>query len=369
MSRRLLVLMGLAVVSLALYHASGYGFSALFFWTDRYMAVDVPNFDLHGSVAYYGLMAVRRLAGFGVMAFLFVSGYFIAFAAGKKQTVSWQIIRARVNGLIWPYLFWSLAIFAFQFVAFGRVDAPLVYGRRLLLGEVIGSYYYIPLLIQLYVLSPFLVPLARDRWKLLLTISAAIQLTVQLLRYFALFGWDFPGLEQLIDWTPIWFFPIRVFWFTLGMVFGFHYREFRDFLQRTRWMWLGAAVTAYILTLVEYEWLLTVVDRPWIGAFSTVSTSLYALTFIVAFIAFDKVKYPYAKQLSDLGAKAFGIYLLHDMAMNTVGTALYFWAPWVLGNQLLYQGILIAVGLFTPLALMTLVQKTPARRSYKYLFG
>jgi hypothetical protein len=45
MTRRLLYLSGLAIVGVILYHAVGWGFVGMFWWTDRYAPVTVPNFD------------------------------------------------------------------------------------------------------------------------------------------------------------------------------------------------------------------------------------------------------------------------------------------------------------------------------------
>ena len=45
MNKRLLMLSGLAITAVAVNHAANWGFIALFWWTDRYRAVAVPNYD------------------------------------------------------------------------------------------------------------------------------------------------------------------------------------------------------------------------------------------------------------------------------------------------------------------------------------
>jgi hypothetical protein len=45
MIKRMLYLNGLAVLTVILYHSSAWGFIGMFFWTDRYRPVSVPNFD------------------------------------------------------------------------------------------------------------------------------------------------------------------------------------------------------------------------------------------------------------------------------------------------------------------------------------
>jgi peptidoglycan/LPS O-acetylase OafA/YrhL len=98
MSRRLLLLLGLGVLGVVLNHATVYGFRATFEWwwraepelalaegCDLTPPVRCTNYDAVGSPTYWGLTLVRRLISFGVPAFLLVSGYFIAFAAGKEK--------------------------------------------------------------------------------------------------------------------------------------------------------------------------------------------------------------------------------------------------------------------------------------------
>ena len=98
MIRRLLLLNGFAAIGAVLYHATGWGYTAMFWWTDRYLPVDVPDFSQLGSVAYFSLRLVEQLIIFSIPSFLFVSGFFIAFATGKsQQTVSLKIVGTRIK--------------------------------------------------------------------------------------------------------------------------------------------------------------------------------------------------------------------------------------------------------------------------------
>ena len=76
MVRRLPLLNGLAALASVLYHSTSWGFVAMFWWTHRYLAVSVPNFDQLGSLSYYGLRVIEQLIAFAIAAFLFISGFF-----------------------------------------------------------------------------------------------------------------------------------------------------------------------------------------------------------------------------------------------------------------------------------------------------
>lgn len=383
MTRRFLLLMGLGILGLILNHSATFGYQATFDLAWRYRPevaascgdltppVNCPNYDQLHSATYWGLTLVRRFIAFGVPVFLMVSGYFIAFAAGRKDArVKWPILRARVIGLLIPYLIWSVIIFAGQAMFYNRVyPSAWEYVQRLLIGGATGSYYYIPLLIQLYLLSPLLVPLAKNHWKWLLAGTAVLLLFVETLRYFQLFGLGVPVVPTLISLTPLWFFPRRLFWFALGIVFGFHIGEFKPYFVRHKNKFVVGAVLFYLLSLVEFEVLLAASGQPWIDFFSTYTTNIYAGLFMLAMLSVNKLKLPFTPQIMDIGAKAFGIYLVHEQVLELVGTLMFRFTPWILEYQILYQPIMITFSLGVPLLLMRIVSRLPVKKLYKYSFG
>jgi peptidoglycan/LPS O-acetylase OafA/YrhL len=114
----------------------------------------------------------------------------------------------------------------------------------LITGSTNEVYYYVPLLAQMYLLSPFLVPMAKKRWALLLLITGCIQLAVQMLYYSAMLGLKIPELQPFVDIAPKWLFPTRIFWFSLGIVAGFHIQELKCHLENKRRLLLALAAEA-----------------------------------------------------------------------------------------------------------------------------
>jgi peptidoglycan/LPS O-acetylase OafA/YrhL len=73
--------------------------------------------------------------------------------------------------------------------------------------------------------------------------------------------------------------------------------------------------------------------------------------------------------VSELGARSYGIYLLHPPVMEAVSRGLYHFAPWVLASQALLLPLLVGLGLGLPMLAMTIVRRSPARRLYQLQFG
>ncbi len=361
MAKRFLLLMGLATLMLPVHHSTSFALSAMFLWTDRYRAVEAPNYDALGSFAFYVQVLIQQIDYFALPAFMFVSGFFAAFAAGKSAKMQWSTVKSRVWQLLVPFCIWSFIFF-------------LLFARRVPEGldELLDRYYYIPLVIQYYLLSLILMPVAKKRPMTLLLIAAALELGRFTLHLHSRLGYSFAGADLLQMLTPRWLFPNLFFWFAFGAVAGFHRRALTDFLQRknVKWVLLAATIALAVLMMVEYQVFWQLTGETYLGAyFGGYTRYFYALAFILTFLAFDKWQMPLSSQLTNLGAKSLGVYLLHSRIMYVAAVLLYRYLPAVLGHVFIYQGILIVVSLLGSLSIMELVRRTPARRYYKYLFG
>lgn len=369
MVRRLLYLNGLAVLGVVLNHTTAWGYIALFWWTDRYRETVVPNFDQLGGPAYFALRSLEQIVVFTITAFLFVSGFFIAVAAGKnKQGVSWNMVGARIKTLFIPYLFWSIVMLVFD-LAGGTVQTPLRYVRILLTGGATPAFYYVPLICQLFLLAPLLIKLARANWKALFFGALLLQVIVLAARYPQILGVKHPLVDLIIAWTPGWFFPSRIFWFVFGLVVGLNLNALKPWMYRWRWVFLSSGVVLFFIGLVEWELLLRFSGQDWIAPAETIIDNLYAAVFIMGLLAFERSKVPLSQQINTLGSKSFGIYLVHSLVLEVTAKVVYHFAPWLLSLPAIYVPLLFVLGLLVPLALMEVVIRSPVRRFYSYQFG
>jgi fucose 4-O-acetylase-like acetyltransferase len=359
-TRRLLFLSGLAIFAIPIQHASAYGLQALFEWTDRYMDVAVPNYDLLGSPTYYVLTVLRQLSVFSVPGFLVISGYFLAFMArGKDQNVSLGSVMPRIRTLIPPFIVWTV-------IRFGLL-------RRLPtdIGELLDPYHFIPLLIQFYLLAPLIVPLARRNWKLFLTFFAVLQLSIEAVRYLNQLGVAVPGGEFVLAVSPRWlFYGQQPFWLPFGLVFGLHTNQFIEFMKRNKSRFLAGTMVFGLLSLVEYFVADSINPAVWIGpTFSGFSRNLYIGCALMFLLVLDETKFRFSKNFVEWGSRSLGIYLANIPFIFVVAVFLYRFLPWTLGVQLIYVPALFTAGFFGPLLLMWAVRNSPMRRFYRLVFG
>lgn len=361
--RNLLYLNGLAILAAVLNHAQSWGFTAMIFWTDRYRPVAVPNFDQVGSASYYLLNGVAGGISFAIPSFLFITGVFIAIASGRSRaTISWRAVLTRVKFLIIPYCIWCGVAFA-GLLGEGKAYDLRDYIMMALTGKVRGPYYYVPLLIQFYMLSFLIVPLARSHWKVLLLSSGAVQLLIQLLLYGKMYGFDTAAIS--FDQLPQWFFLTRAFWYVLGMIAGFRLALFGAQVRRYRWWVLAACLPLLFIAALERDWIFRLrVVVP----METLMGGLYAASVIGAALLFAD-RLPWTGWLEKVGSRSFGIYLVHVPVQVYTARTVYHLGPTLLAYPALVAAIVFASGLIVPLWLMALVERSPMRRLARYVFG
>ncbi len=367
MLRRLYILNGLGIFGVVCNHAGFIGISALFWTVDRFSKIPIyPTFEQIGSWSYYFLLVMRQLAVFCVPAFLFSTGYFVAYAArGNQSQLTWKVtIRRTVNILI-PYMLWSLIWFAFDFWG-GSVYTLPEYAKRLILGAANNTYFYVIVVVQLYLLSPFLVPFIKKFWKISLVGATVILLLSLGLRYENTFGVEVVSPIRYL--FSLWFISNWLVYFVLGVVVSFHQTEFTRWILKYKWWLLAATVMMGALSILEADLGFRFIKADWIGP-HTVSSVFYVTAFVLSFLAFQDFKVPFTKFFTTLGHDIYGIYLTHWIILEITALFLLANAPFVFSNQIILQAILILVGIAIPIAMMKLTLKTPMRRYYRYMFG
>jgi peptidoglycan/LPS O-acetylase OafA/YrhL len=369
MAKRLLYMIGVAVLGVILFHSAGTELTAMFFWGHRFLPASVNLMDQMGSHEYFLLRAIEQIVVAAIPIFLFVSGYFITISTGRSQAnLSWRLIANRIKNLMIPYLVWSVVIILLLVLQGQRMNlSDLV--LRLLTGGTSSVLYFVPLLIQFYLLAPLLVPLAQKRWRLLLVMTGIMQMLIQLVQYPMLLGLDLSFANSLANMIPKWFFLARLFWFSLGMVVGFHGEEFRKAVTPLRFWLLGLVLLTIPIGMLEWEYYVQHSGLEWLDHRETILDSLYSLGVILTFLAFIKVNLPVEKTIGNLGGRSYGIFLTHALFIEYTAKIFYRFAPDLLGIQWLLLPILIVVGLAGPLIMMAIVAKIPIPKLYGYIFG
>jgi membrane-bound acyltransferase YfiQ involved in biofilm formation len=176
---------------------------------------------------------------------------------------------------------------------------------------------------------------------------------------------SYPFLQPL----PGWLFIGHGFWFCLGLVLAFYREHIQTSLERIKEWLVVMLMLVYILGIIEWEYLLQNSGREWIGPRMTLVDAVYIILFLLAFLALEKYTLPFTSQFNELGARSYGIYLVHSIILFVATKLIYRFVPAILGYQIIYQPLLVAVGIGTPILLMEFVYRSQFRPFYEHLFG
>lgn len=369
MYKRLSYLPGLAILAVILNHAGGWGYVAMVWWAHRYRDVVVPAYDQIFQPGNIALDAVHNLTIFAVGAFLFVSGFFIAYTArGNESRVGWKTIRPRIVNLLIPYVIWSIFVFLLD-AFFGDIYTPGNYLLKFFLIGANGGYFFVPVLVMFYLISPWIVDLAKKNARFLIIIALLIQLLPIALRYIRLFFPDLSFVNALINLTPDQLIFRWALYFPLGVVFSVKMNDVKQWLQKYRSWVLTTLILSFLLYTIEAELVIYSTPDHWKPGPSSIFFLTYTVSLIFAFLAFEELKIPYASQLTKLGGRSYGIYLVHFEIMTIAAKLIYHFLPQLLSSRALLTLVLFAIGLGGSLLVIWFVQKTPLSRFYRYLFG
>ncbi|MCP4536096.1 MAG: acyltransferase [Chloroflexi bacterium] len=350
MRRTIPILRGLAILGVIFNHANWHALS-------RFAAGDVKG---------YPFLAFDQIGKFAIPAFMAIAGYFIAYAtSGGKRDLSWQVVRARLVGLLWPWLIWSAIMMIGQFVQ----------GRSLSLAEFVRTlfihYYFIPLLILYYLLAPLVVKLARSNVRGLLVGAAVVQLLTIALFYARVYHPLFPGaLKSWVDLGPLQYLRFA-FYFPFGVVCGMFSRATKNSLTRFKsvlpWLTLIFFGLAVVETMMAYNlggnvW-------PTGGDQTKLSSALFSTALVFCFVIFDKLTVPSIRTAKKLGAHSYGLYLCHYPILGIIAKVIERVVPGVASQGWLLLSLLFVLTVAFAMLLMEGVSKLPAKRFYRYLFG
>ena len=367
MFKRLLLLNGLAIFAVVCNHAAGFGQVGLFLWADSFRHVVVPDWTQIGSFSHYFLLSIRQLATFCVPAFMFVSGFFVSYAAlDKRNPLNWAFVWKRIKTLLIPYLIWSIVLIGADLLQ-GNSQSPLEYLLLIATKGVIGPFWFIPALCTCYLISPILVRLVQWNWKVILAISGLIQLIPVAMTYLGYAGIDQPWIGFVSSLFPIWLPFQWIFFFTLGISVGFHVQGFTQWVTKYRVILFCLVLLAGLLNILESDYLLRSTLQNW-GAYNgTITFNLYATTFILWFLGLKTV--PFTKYLIPLGVMSYGIYLTHYPVIELTARLVHKIFPQVLAYPIVFVPLLVLVGLSLPLLTMAAFRRSPVKQYYRYLFG
>lgn len=260
----------------------------------------------------------RQMINYPVPIFFFMAGYFIDQALVVREHF---LLNRRVLFITLPYLLWTMIYSAFNFAATGRFSF-ITLVRNLILGTGSDHLYYIVVLLQLTLLTPFLIQITQARPQAKWLLFAITPLYLLYLYWYDFSHGTLPPYYNLP--FPAWF----IFYYGGFLV---KQRTCRTFSLKVI---LSLLVVAGFLSLAESTYLwqqnldLAVATSP-----LKVTNFIYAtLAIVLVMIRYESYNREPNKLLVEIGRNSLGIYYVHmlvNRALTVAFGALPFTLPYL----------------------------------------
>ena len=247
-----------------------------------------------GFVNYFSgsTTAVTILGDFGrfsVTLFIFLSGFSLALKYKNGELRVKEFFISSFFKLIPAYLIWNIL---YQVYDKGGLPLNISSLKDLILGSAAPHLYFVPVLIGLYVVFPFIWKF-RDKILYFLTGAFIIQIISQIVRADALSA----AVPIAKDARAL--FPLFLGYFVLGVFCAINFSKFESVVKKYGLLFIFGVGLAFILN-IEYR--------------SEVTYQLYYLTSIpVVFLLFRSVSDPVYSKFAQAG---YYIYLMHYLVLE-----------------------------------------------------
>lgn len=368
MTRKLLFLNGIAII-LAVYHHSIYwAVTAINYWGHRFVDGATPELLTTPNIFSLFLRISDQIAGAAVPAFLFVSRFFYSFSL-DRQTIrqSYRFIQKRILYLLFPYFIWSTVTVVFRIIE-GRSYTVLELIRVYLLGEADAPFYYVPLIIQLIILSPFLFKAIKKYPVGILAIALVIQALSSIPWYFKVMKITPSQALNYLSVFKISYIFSHLIWFVIGLMFFIYRQNIIAFLKKHLWGFLFLIALTFFIGQLEIQHLTNASGNSWINSQASIVTRVFYSLIILAFAVFWENNASISR-IEFIGARSYGIYLSHMITIEICARLIYHLIPFILGQTFIFLGIMIFLGVGIPLLMIYVSRKMPLKMTYSYLWG
>ncbi len=250
-------------------------------------------------------ITLDQWARFCMPAFIMVSGYGLAYKYQKKTFRFFSFLKGILLKLLPLYLFWSLvSIFLIRAMPNWSAGTPPSSILKLLLfGQADYQLYFVPLILQFYLLFPFILAF-KKKLPLMLGLAFVLQIVAYLFYQFSASNTD--RIEYLLFVSWIAYF-----------VFGIYYQR----QQLPAWLNNTAPIIALgSLALIVYSSLSQInhgLDPLPALKFTRLIIIPFALSFVLSLsqLKLDKPNW-LVKILTTLGKNSYLIFLAHNLGLR-----------------------------------------------------
>lgn len=267
------------------------------------------------SITYQTIGSFNCLLTFAVPAFLFISALVMTYQVKNKEKINWiKFISKRILKVLSALILWSI-IYILYCGNIKDITIKSIIGN-LALGNASYHLYFIPLIIQLYLIFPLIWAIIKKISKLKVTTKLSFIICIIVA---SLFQYYFTIIFRLNIFKTFKYFATIIFSYSLpisiGIWIGFNYNEVKKFFNKyfLAIMLILTGISGYYyinFEFIDYKYKTTLL-------FSPLYWSLIILTFTYLLRYIKK-----GTLLNKISKNSFIIYLSHPLILDIINNKL-----------------------------------------------
>ncbi len=304
------------------------------------------------------LLAIKEIGVLAVPIFLFLAGAFMMYSlSGKTIKEGYRLIIPALKNAVIPYILWSVIFYLLMFGINHETYSILGYIKNLLVGY---PYNFVPILVFFILLSPILAWFSKKFPVMTIALLLMYQIVLLNIQLPGVLGFVFPNWMNIVS-MPILGLPLTLWavFYGFGMVYIQNSEKYKRIFSPVIILIGLFSLALFIVAalreigLIQFqlaEWLLPII-------------TMLLLPFI------NRNSIPFVRFFEGLGKRSYGIYFMNLIIIKLLVFFLAKIFPIIFRVESLLVIILSIVTYFTTTFLMEKLEKSSARKYYRYIFG
>ncbi|MGR3762957.1 acyltransferase [Rossellomorea sp. NS-SX7] len=261
------------------------------------------NDETWNSFTYF----MNQYGRFGTTIFAVIAGFLLFYQVKRRGFQLGRFLQSRFSKIVIPFLIWSAAyrylLYYYDKQTFGD---PVDEITKVLTGDSFYHLYFVAIVVQFYILFPFLQKIFRTQTLLLIFTFISLLISYQL------YGFN-PGIDGKLGefLASKSFMPIWIFYFAFGGFMAYFWEEIVGFATKRSWKMLAVILLISAGAVFEYQTKGYVSNRRLTNLVNIPALCIAVVGIYPLLSKRNIVK----KTLTVIGQYSMGIYLIHPMIL------------------------------------------------------
>lgn len=269
--------------------------------------VSATNYGMNEETWNWFTYFMNQYGRFGTTIFAVISGFLLFYQVKRKGFELGRFLQSRFLKIVLPFLIWSAAyrclLYYYDMQTLGD---PVDEITKILMGDSFYHLYFVAIVVQFYLIFPFLQKIFRTQTLVLIFTVIALIISYNLYSFN-------PGIEGKLGefLTGKSFMPIWIFYFAFGGFMAYFWDEIVGFATKRPWKMLAVILLVSAGAVYEYQTIGYVSNRRLTNLFNIPALSIAIIGIYPLLAKLSIVK----KTLTVIGQYSMGIYLVHPMIL------------------------------------------------------